>query len=161
MRKLKLPIDLDDCEISNKVVNGYFYVLVYNATSESAKKEGYDELPVIYCFAPHVKDLNCFWGINFHYFDEKTSAKILKQMGAGNNLFIDNDVRVFFTAKKLYEFYNKIAEGLKCYNRKNVITAFRIKNNKIGKYIEIPPDFVLTDENAVASNVALADDTED
>ncbi len=158
MRKLTLPIDLADCEVCNKVVNGYFYILVYNATSDTATKEGYDELPVIYCHAPHVKKLNCFWGINFHLFNEKTSAEILKQMGAGNNLFINDDVRVFFTNEKLYQFYNKIGEGVRCYNRKNVIAAYRIKNSKISKYIEIPPDFVLTDKNKVSSDLALAND---
>ena len=154
--ELHIEIDYDECDRTNDVVNGYFYILFYKATTEQAIKEGYDKAPIIYCFAPDQNNINCFWGINFHYFDKSVQLYILNRMIKYYNITDGMDKRVLIDTKGLYNIYTNIAEGVKCYNRKNVWDAYRIKNQYIPKYMEIPSKFLIKTDDKVSTDFNLA-----
>jgi hypothetical protein len=154
----ELHIDIDDneCELTNNIVNGYFYIMHYHASTEQANKEGFDRAPIIYCFAPDQNNINCFWGVNFHYFDKSKQVYILNRMIKYYNITDGMNKRVLIDTKGLYNIYSNIVEGVRCYNRKNVLGAYRIKNLYIPKYIEIPSKFVITTDNKEYTDFALA-----
>ena len=154
--QLHIKIDDNECELVNEIVNGYFYVLSYTATSKKGIELGYDESPVIYCFAPDQHDINCFWGVNFHYFDKMIQLYILNRMIKYYNITAGDNNRVIIDVKGLYNLYTNIVKGVKCYNRKNVWESYRIKNQYIPKYMEIPSKFITTDENKVETDFELA-----
>ena len=158
MLKDQLHIDVDDneCERTNNVVNGYFYILYYDAILEQTHKDGFDSAPLIYCFAPDKTNINCFWAVNFHYFDKDVQEYILERMIRFYNITNGNDNRVLLGTKDLYNIYTNIVEGVRCYSRKGVVDAYRIKNQYIPKYMEVSPEFIMTTENKVNTEFNLA-----
>ena len=66
------------------------------------------------------------------------------------------DKRVLIDTKGLYNIYTSIADGVKCYNRKNVWDAYRIKNQYIPKYMEIPSRFLIKTDDKVSTDFNLA-----
>ena len=64
--------------------------------------------------------------------------------------------RVLLDPKALYQIYTNIAEGVRCYNRKGVWDAYRIKNRFIPKYIEVSPEFKITSKERVNTEFELA-----
>ena len=103
MIKDQLHIDIDDneCERTNNIVNGYFYIIYYDITN-------------------------------------------------GNNK------RIILNPKDLYNLYSNIAIGVRCYNRKGVWDAYRIKNQYIPKYLEVSSEFVMTNSDKVNTDFNLA-----
>lgn len=154
--QLHINIDDNECDRTNNIVNGYFYILLYEAGSDKALKEGYDMSPVIYCFAPDQHNINCFWGINFHYFNKSVQEYILQRMIDYYSMTDGNDKRVIIDPKGLYNIYTSIAEGARCYNRKNVRDAYRIKNQYIPKYLEVSSQFIITNKDKVNTEFYLA-----
>lgn len=158
MIKDQLHIDIDDneCERTNNIVNGYFYIIYYEALTDKANKEGFDRAPVIYCFAPDKTNINCFWAVNFHYFSKRVQEYILQGMIDYYDITNGNNKRIILDPKDLYNLYTNIAIGVRCYNRKGVWDAYRIKNQYIPKYLEVSPEFVMTNSAKVNTDFNLA-----
>ena len=154
--KLHIAIDDNECVRTNNIVNGYFYIIYYDAMTEQVQKEGYDRSPVIYCFAPDKNNINCFWAVNFHYFNKRVQEHILQGMIDYYDIADGNDKRVILGTKDLYNLYTNIVQGVRCYNRKGVFDAYRIKNQYIPKYLEVSPEFVITNEDKVNTDFNLA-----
>lgn len=146
--QLHVPIDNNECMRTNFVQNGYFYILLYSATTKPANKVGFDEMPVIYCAAPDTTSVNNFWGINFHYFRKDVQAYILERMVKDYNIMSEDNVRVILDGKQLNSIYSNIHIGLRCYNRKNVLDCYRIKNSYLPKYLELGDKFKITNDLA-------------
>jgi hypothetical protein len=156
--ELHIPVRRDECErVTNDfVVNGYFYILYYKATSSGAIKDGYDRAPVIYCFAPDENEINNFWGINFHYFRKPVQEYILKQMIDYYDITNGFNKRVILDASALNAIYTNIGIGARRYSRKNIKDVYRIKNKFIPKYMEVSPQFMITTQQKVESDFDLA-----
>lgn len=144
--QLHVTIDRNECMRTNLVQNGYFYILLYTATTKSANKDGFDEMPVIYCAAPDTTNINNFWGINFHYFKKDIQAYIIERMVKDYNIMDEDNVRVILNGKQLNHIYSNIHLGLRCYNRKNVLDCYRIKNTFLPKYLELGDKFKITND---------------
>lgn len=154
--KLHVEIDRNECIRTNLVQNGYFYILLYSAATKSANKEGFDEMPVIYCVSPDTSNINNFWGINFHYFRKDIQLYILERMVKDYNIMSEDSVRVLLDGKQLNNIYSNIQIGLRCYNRKNVLDCYRIMNTYLPKYLELGDKFKIMDNNDRNSKFELA-----
>ena len=113
-------------------------------------------MPVIYCFAPDQNNINCFWAVNFHYFNKRVQEYILQRMINYYDITNGNNKRIILGTKDLYNLYTNIVQGVKCYNRKGVFDAYRIKNQYIPKYLEVSPEFVMTNKDKVNIDFNLA-----
>lgn len=153
---LKIPVNNEECDRTNNIVNGFFYILQYRATSSMSIKEGFDRMPVIYCFAPDIKDINCFWGINFHYFNPTEQELIFTNMLRYYNIMEHNNKRVLLSNEQLNRIYTNIGIGARCYNRKNVLDAYRIKNLYIPKYLNFNPEFYIKNKELINIKFNLA-----
>jgi len=153
---LRQQIDFFECEPTNEVVNGFFYILEYKATHEVSIKEGYDRNPVIYCFMPDERNINCFWGINFHCFNQPEQHLIFTKMLKYYNIMEHNNKRVVLSGEQLNRIYTNIGIGLRCYSRKNVRAAYKIHNYYIPKYLNFEPDFYIKNKELINIDFKLA-----
>ena len=71
------------------------------------------------------------------------------------NIFYE-DVRVILNGKQLKSVYSNIDIGLRCYNRKNVLDCYRIKNRYVPRYLGLADKFKIIDNNDVKSSFDLA-----
>lgn len=153
--QLHIELEKDECIRTNLVQNGYFYILYYSAGTRSSQLHGYDQMPLIYCASPDEHNINNFWGINLHFFTLDIQEYILTQMQKNYNIF-NEDVRVILDGKQLKLVYSNIDIGLRCYNRKNVLDCYRIKNRYVPKYLGLDDKFKIIDNNDVKSSFELA-----
>ena len=154
--QLHIDIDRDECERTNFIKNGYFYILQYNANNKKSFKPGFDKIPLIYCLAPDTTDINCFWGVNFHYFPKNIQELILQNMINNYNITDGKDKRVILSPKQLYDIYTNISVGLRCYNRKGVLDAYRIYNCYIPKYLDVSPEFIILNKEKIITDFSVS-----
>ena len=153
--QLHVDIDRNECERTNFVQNGYFYILYYEATSSVARMGGFDNMPLIYCAAPDTVSINSFWGVNLHYFTKDVQLYILEQMQKQYNAF-NEDTRTILDGTQLNNVYSNMAIGLRCYARKNVLDCYRIKSQYVPKYLELDGRFRISmrDDAVTKFNIA-------
>ena len=124
----------EDFELTNYVVNGYWYTFQYLSKKE---KEGYDRDCFIYCIGPFEKNINCFWGINLHHLDLSNRIRLFEKM-LSDQQFIRDEKRYFFNKETLMAYLHeqdpKMA-GIRVYNREKVDQAYRVKNEAVAKYL--------------------------
>lgn len=148
-------IDRTECEKTNLIQNGYFYLLEYDAYTKYAKKTGFDNFPLIYCIGPDTMSINAFWAINLHHFDMNAQLYILTEMQKQYHMFLE-DVRVLLNGKQLNDIYSNIGIGLRCYNRKYVMDSFRIKMPNVPKYLGLEEKFRIMDNIDAKNKFDLA-----
>ena len=124
----------EDFELTNYVVNGYWYTFQYLSKKE---KEGYDRDCFIYCIGPFEKNINCFWGINLHHLTLSNRIRLFEKM-LSDQQFIRDEKRYFFNKETLMSYLNeqdpKMA-GIRVYDRRNARQIYRVKNEAIAKYL--------------------------
>lgn len=124
----------EDFELTNYVVNGYWYTFQYLSKKE---KEGYDRDCFIYCIGPFEKNINCFWGINLHHLTLSNRIRLFEKM-LSNQQFIRDEKRYFFNKETLMAYLNeqnsKVA-GIRVYDRRNARQIYRVKNEAVAKYL--------------------------
>ena len=124
----------EDFELTNYVVNGYWYTFQYLSKKE---KEGYDRDCFIYCIGPFEKNINCFWGINLHHLTLSNRIRLFEKM-LSDQQFIRDEKRYFFNKETLMAYLHeqdpKMA-GLRVYDRRNARQIYRVKNEAIAKYL--------------------------
>ena len=124
----------EDFELTNYVVNGYWYTFQYLSKKE---KEGYDRDCFIYCIGPFEKNINCFWGINLHHLTLSNRIRLFEKM-LSDQQFIRDEKRYFFNKETLMSYLHeqdpKIA-GIRVYDRRNAKQVYRVKNEAVAKYL--------------------------
>ena len=124
----------EDFELTNYVVNGYWYTFQYKSNNE---KEGYDRNCFIYCIGPFEKNINCFWGINLHHLDLSNRIRLFEKM-LSDQQFIRDEKRYFFNKETLMAYLHeqdpKMA-GIRVYDRRNASQIYRVKNEAVAKYL--------------------------
>ena len=124
----------EDFELTNYVVNGYWYTFQYLSKKE---KEGYDRDCFIYCIGPFEKNINCFWGINLHHLTLSNRIRLFEKM-LSDQQFIRDEKRYFFNKETLMAYLHeqdpKMA-GLRVYDRRNARQIYRVKNEAVAKYL--------------------------
>ena len=124
----------EDFELTNYVVNGYWYTFQYLSKKE---KEGYDRDCFIYCIGPYEKNINCFWGINLHHLTLSNRIRLFEKM-LSDQQFIRDEKRYFFNKETLMSYLHeqdpKMA-GLRVYDRRNARQIYRVKNEAVAKYL--------------------------
>ena len=124
----------EDFELTNYVVNGYWYTFQYLSKKE---KEGYDRDCFIYCIGPFEKNINCFWGINLHHLTLSNRIRLFEKM-LSDQQFIRDEKRYFFNKETLMAYLNeqnsKVA-GIRVYDRRNARQIYRVKNEAVAKYL--------------------------
>ena len=124
----------EDFELTNYVVNGYWYTFQYLSKKE---KEGYDRDCFIYCIGPFEKNINCFWGINLHHLTLSNRIRLFEKM-LSDQQFIRDEKRYFFNKETLMSYLHeqdpKMA-GLRVYDRRNARQIYRVKNEAVAKYL--------------------------
>ena len=124
----------EDFELTNYVVNGYWYTFQYLSKKE---KEGYDRDCFIYCIGPFEKNINCFWGINLHHLTLSNRIRLFEKM-LSDQQFIRDEKRYFFNKETLMAYLHeqdpKIA-GIRVYDRRNARQIYRVKNEAVAKYL--------------------------
>ena len=124
----------EDFELTNYVVNGYWYTFQYLSKKE---KEGYDRDCFIYCIGPFEKNINCFWGINLHHLTLSNRIRLFEKM-LSDQQFIRDEKRYFFNKETLMAYLHeqdpKMA-GIRVYDRRNARQIYRIKNEAVAKYL--------------------------
>ncbi len=124
----------EDFELTNYVVNGYWYTFQYLSKKE---KEGYDRDCFIYCIGPFEKNINCFWGINLHHLDLSNRIRLFEKM-LSDQQFIRDEKRYFFNKETLMAYLHeqdpKMA-GIRVYDRRNASQIYRVKNEAVAKYL--------------------------
>lgn len=124
----------EDFELTNYVVNGYWYTFYYKSNNE---KEGYDRNCFIYCIGPFEKNINCFWGINLHHLDLSNRIRLFEKM-LSDQQFIRDEKRYFFNKETLMAYLHeqdpKMA-GIRVYDRRNASQIYRVKNEAVAKYL--------------------------
>lgn len=152
--QLHVQIDSNECIRENLIQNGFFYILMYNAETKS-HNVGFDRMPLIYCMSPDIRNINNFWGVNFHYFNKMQQKYILERFNKNYNIFEHDNKRVILNNNELYNVYSNIGIGVRCYNRKGVLDAYRIKNRYIPKYLELSADFFIKTDTTVNTEFEL------
>lgn len=124
----------EDFELTNYVVNGYWYTFHYNSKNE---KEGYDRDCFIYCIGPFEKNINCFWGLNLHHLTLSNRIRLFEKM-LSDQQFIRDEKRYFYNKETLMAYLHeqdpKIA-GIRVYDRRNANQIYRVKNEAVAKYL--------------------------
>ena len=124
----------EDFELTNYVVNGYWYTFQYLSKKE---KEGYDRDCFIYCICPFEKNINCFWGINLHHLTLSNRIRLFEKM-LSDQQFIRDEKRYFFNKETLMSYLHeqdpKMA-GIRVYDIRNAIQIYRVKNDAVAKYL--------------------------
>ena len=124
----------EDFELTNYIVNGYWYTFQYLSKKE---KEGYDRDCFIYCIGPFEKNINCFWGINLHHLTLSNRIRLFEKM-LSDQQFIRDEKRYFFNKETLMAYLNeqnsKVA-GIRVYDRRNARQIYRVKNEVVAKYL--------------------------
>jgi hypothetical protein len=124
----------EDFELTNYVVNGYWYTFQYLSKKE---KEGYDKDCFIYCIGPFEKNINCFWGINLHHLTLSNRIRLFEKM-LSDQQFIRDEKRYFFNKETLMAYLHeqdpKMA-GIRVYDRRNASQIYRVKNEAVAKYL--------------------------
>ena len=124
----------EDFELTNYVVNGYWYTFQYLSKKE---KEGYDRDCFIYCIGPFEKNINCFWGINLHHLTLSNRIRLFEKM-LSDQQFIRDEKRYFFNKETLMSYLHeqdpKMA-GIRVYDRRNARQIYRVKNEAVAKYL--------------------------
>ena len=124
----------EDFELTNYIVNGYWYTFQYLSKKE---KEGYDRDCFIYCIGPFEKNINCFWGINLHHLTLSNRIRLFEKM-LSDQQFIRDEKRYFFNKETLMSYLHeqdpKMA-GIRVYDRKNARQIYRVKNEAVAKYL--------------------------
>ena len=124
----------EDFELTNYVVNGYWYTFQYLSKKE---KEGYDRDCFIYCIGPFEKNINCFWGINLHHLTLSNRIRLFEKM-LSDQQFIRDEKRYFFNKETLMAYLHeqdpKMA-GIRVYDRRNARQVYRVKNEAVAKYL--------------------------
>ena len=124
----------EDFELTNYVVNGYWYTFQYLSKKE---KKGYDRDCFIYCIGPFEKNINCFWGINLHHLTLSNRIRLFEKM-LSDQQFIRDEKRYFFNKETLmaylHEQDSKMA-GIRVYDRRNARQIYRVKNEAVAKYL--------------------------
>jgi hypothetical protein len=124
----------EDFELTNYVVNGYWYTFHYNSKHE---KEGYDRDCFIYCIGPFEKNINCFIGLNLHHLTLSNRIRLFEKM-LSDQQFIRDEKRYFYNKETLMAYLHeqdpKIA-GIRVYDRRNARQIYRVKNEAVAKYL--------------------------
>ena len=124
----------EDFELTNYVVNGYWYTFQYLSKKE---KEGYDRDCFIYCIGPFEKNINCFLGINLHHLTLSNRIRLFEKM-LSDQQFIRDEKRYFFNKETLMAYLHeqdpKMA-GIRVYDRRNARQIYRVKNEAVAKYL--------------------------
>lgn len=124
----------EDFELTNYVVNGYWYTFQYLSKKE---KEGYDRDCFIYCIGPFEKNINCFLGINLHHLTLSNRIRLFEKM-LSDQQFIRDEKRYFFNKETLMSYLHeqdpKMA-GIRVYDRRNAKQVYRVKNEAVAKYL--------------------------
>lgn len=124
----------EDFELTNYVVNGYWYTFQYLSKKE---KEGYDRDCFIYCIGPFEKNINYFLGINLHHLTLSNRIRLFEKM-LSDQQFIRDEKRYFFNKETLMAYLNeqnsKVA-GIRVYDRRNARQIYRVKNEAVAKYL--------------------------
>lgn len=124
----------EDFELTNYVVNGYWYTFQYNSKHE---KEGYDRDCFIYCIGPFEKNINCFIGLNLHHLTLSNRIRLFEKM-LSDQQFIRDEKRYFYNKETLMAYLHeqdpKIA-GIRVYDRRNARQIYRVKNEAVAKYL--------------------------
>lgn len=124
----------EDFELTNCIVNGYWYTFQYLSKKE---KEGYDRDCFIYCIGPFEKNINCFLGINLHHLTLSNRIRLFEKM-LSDQQFIRDEKRYFFNKETLmaylHEQDSKMA-GIRVYDRRNARQIYRVKNEAVAKYL--------------------------
>jgi hypothetical protein len=124
----------EDFELTNYVVNGYWYTFQYLSKKE---KEGYDRDCFIYCIGPFEKNINCFIGLNLHHLTLSNRIRLFEKM-LSDQQFIRDEKRYFFNKETLMAYLHeqdpKIA-GIRVYDRRNANQIYRVKNEAVAKYL--------------------------
>ena len=124
----------EDFELTNYVVNGYWYTFQYLSKKE---KEGYDRDCFIYCIGPFEKNINCFLGINLHHLTLSNRIRLFEKM-LSDQQFIRDEKRYFFNKETLMTYLHeqdpKMA-GIRVYDRRNARQIYRVKNEAVAKYL--------------------------
>lgn len=135
----------EDFELTNNIVNGYWYFFEY-AAEKDPKADGLDDQPLVYCYAPHQKSLNCFWAINLHHIGSKRIRQIFVEKLQSDKGFMNDEIRHFWTEDELFNLCSYAVNNAKrCYDRRKCRNIYRVKNGELGKYI-------LTDGDLTRSN---------
>lgn len=153
--QLKFKPNENECVSTNYIQNGYFYIMEYNASSLTAMKNGFDNMPLIYCIGPDTASINAFWGVNFHLFKSDIQYLIITQMHKQYHMFLE-DQRVLLDGTQLNDIYSNIGIGLRCYNRKNVMDCSRIKMQYVPKYLGLEDKFRIMQRQDVDTSFDLA-----
>ena len=124
----------EDFELTNYIVNGYWYTFQYLSKKE---KEGYDRDCFIYCIGPFEKNINCFLGINLHHLTLSNRIRLFEKM-LSDQQFIRDEKRYFFNKETLMAYLHeqdpKMA-GIRVYDRRNARQIYRVKNEAVAKYL--------------------------
>ncbi len=124
----------EDFELTNYVVNGYWYTFQYLSKKE---KEGYDRDCFIYCIGPFEKNINCFIGLNLHHLTLSNRIRLFEKM-LSDQQFIRDEKRYFFNKETLMAYLHeqdpKMA-GIRVYDRRNASQIYRVKNEAVAKYL--------------------------
>ena len=159
------------CDRANKGNNKYELVCTSNSPVKAhlngvsgetsgksflvSMKEGFDNMPLVYCIGPDLSSINAFWGINLHYFDKGAQLYIIDGMQKKYQMFSE-DKRVLLGGAQLNDIYSNIGIGLRCYNRKNIMDCSRIKMQFVPKYLGLEGKFRITDQREVNATFDLA-----
>lgn len=133
----------DDFERASQLVNGYFYVAEYNRIHPNGKTQGYDRNPLIFVLGPWKHNENCVVAVNFHHIpDLNARCQILKTISdiADISKF---DIRATEITEEVFRSKFSFAnDAIRIYNRMSLNNVYRVKSDKVGRYIDCEGDFI-------------------
>lgn len=142
----------EDFERTSYLQNGMFYTAEY---TPSEFKPGYDRNVLIFVLGP-AKNINNIVALNFHHIaDVNKRCGILDVMNDFSNISKD-DVNVPMideaTCRRLFPFAN---DAIRVYKRKNFKNVYRVKTNRVGRYIEYNGDILMKEPSSIMNRYWL------
>ena len=135
---------VEDFELVNTIVNGYWYTFDYEYL-KSKRSIGYDDVPLVYVFAPHKSKPNLFWAINLHHVGDRHARQAFVEKMQSDSGFMNDETRHVYTEEGIARLSNSVLKmAARCYDKTKCRNIYRVKNKGLGKYILIDGNLTMS-----------------
>lgn len=146
----------EDFERTSELVNGYFYIAEYHRMHPTGKQQGYDVNPLIFVLGPWKHNENCVVAVNFHHIaDLDARCQILKTISdiADISKF---DIRATEITEDVFRSkFSFASDAIRVYNRMSLREVYRVKSNRVGRYIDCEGNFLQASPSSIMNKYWL------
>lgn len=146
----------EDFERTSLLVNGYFYIAEYYNMHHRGMQQCYDVNPLIFVLGPWKRNQNCIVAVNFHHIaDINARCQILKTISDIADISRYDIRAVEMTESVFRSKFSFANDAIRIYNRKSLREVYRIKSNRVGRYIDCEGNFLQASPSTIMNKYWL------